>query len=225
MKQPKKSHAAESAESSPVPLDQVADDLVYAEVLERRIEDLHKRFDKGDVLAIFECLDLWDRSSLAWSQLPNWIVAYLGSAGARLYRACPWLQDNGLTPRQFLDMTSRERERVTPSLDEATKLSGNRGKPGAWLWRAEHARDELAQACLDNLMRQREEDQPVFIRPDAAEPRSKMRVFVEAGPQKGKFRGEALDAIAQVFRIRGKGKLNRTKTMRRRFRLEPYGQK
>ena len=121
-------------------------------------------------------------------------------------------------------MPREKRKSALPSLDTVANLTGSKGRPGAWLWRAEYDRDETVQAYLDGLMEKRDQLDsrgPSPLQFLQTEDGRRFPVFTEQGPSKGQFRGEALELIARWFRIKGHDGANRAKTMRRRFRLEP----
>ena len=174
-------------------------------------EHLQKRFKNGDMLAPFEYCALWQREGLPSSTLPDWVTDHFQSFATSYFEA-----GRRVVPRRLIEMTHKRRDAVLPSLDKTARLLGGRGKPGAWLWRAEHDRDGTVQAYLDRLMERRDAGERLFIR---SQPGRKVPVFVAQGLYKGRFRGEALDCIARRFHVKGQDHTNRARTMRRRFLL------
>ena len=179
---------------------------------------LQQRFkDDGDMLAPFHCCAYWRQKGLPTETLPVWVQDHLFSLAADYYDTGPrYRNGEPVVPRCLLEMPRKRRDAVLPSLDKAARLLGGPGKPGAWLWRAEHDRDGTVQAYLDRLMERRDAGERLFIR---SQPGRKVPVFVEQGLYKGRFRGEALDCIARRFHVKGQDRTNRAKTMRRRFLL------
>ncbi len=173
-------------------------------------EHLQKRFENGDMLAPFEYCALWQREGLPSSTLPDWVTDHFQSFAASYFEA-----GRRVVPRRLIEMTSIQRDAVLPSLDKTARLLGGRGKPGAWLWRAEYDRDGTVQAYLDHFMERRGE-RP-FIQLQSGK---KVPVFVEQGRNKGRFRSEALNRIAHRFHVKGQDGTDRAKTMRRRFQLD-----
>ncbi len=171
---------------------------------------LQERFENGDMLAPFEYCAHWQREGLPSSTLPDWVTDHFQSFAASYFEA-----GRRVVPRRLIEMTSIQRDAVLPSLDKTARLLGGRGKPGAWLWRAEYDRDGTVQAYLDHFMERRGE-RP-FIRLQSG---GNVPVFVEQGRNKGRFRSEALNRIAHRFHVKGQDRTNRAKTMRRRFQLD-----
>ena len=58
-----------------------------------------------------------------------------------------------MTPRALLDMASKDRAKLLPSLDKVAGLRGKQRQPDAWSWRAEHDRDPSMAALLEALKR------------------------------------------------------------------------
>ncbi len=187
-----------------------------ADSLRLEAERLRKAFECGDMLAPFECCSIWAEAGLDSALLPGWARHRLFEIAAKYYDAGPFKEDHPVTPRHFIEMTREKRKSALPSLDTVANLTGGRGQPGAWLWRAEYDRDETVQAYLDKLMEERDRGERVSLR---TEERKRILVFTEQGPSKGQFRSEALAHIASVFRVKGHDGKNHAKTMRHRFRL------
>ena len=171
---------------------------------------LQERFENGDMLAPFEYCAHWQREGLPSSTLPDWVTDHFQSFAASYFEA-----GRRVVPRRLIEMTRIQRDAVLPSLDKAARLLGGRGKPGAWLRRAEYDRDGTVQAYLDYFMERRGE-RP-FIQLQSGK---KVPVFVEQGLYKGRFRSEALNRIAHRFHVKGQDGKDRAKTMRRRFQLD-----
>ena len=177
---------------------------------------LQKRFENGEMLAPFECCAVWQREGLPSKTLPEWVTDHLQSVAASYFDTGPrYRNGRRVVPRRLIEMTREQRDAVLPSLDKTARLLGGRGKPGAWLWRAEYDRDGTVQAYLDHFMERRGE-RP-FIQLQSGK---KVPVFVEQGPYKGRFRSEALNRIAHRFHVKGQDRTDRAKTMRRRFQLD-----
>ncbi len=187
-------------------------------------ERLRKAFEHGDMLAPFECCSIWAEAGLDSALLPGWARDRLFEIAAKYFDAGPFKEDHPVTPRHFIKMPRAKRKSAQPSLDAVADLAGGRGTPGAWLQRAEFGRDEYVLAYLDGLMEKRDQlDRrgPSPLQFLQTEDGRRFPVFVEQGAHKGQFRGEALDHIASVFRVKGHNGENRARTMRRHFRLEP----
>ena len=187
-------------------------------------EKLRQEFEAGDMLAPFECCAIWAKAGLDSASLPSWARDRLFEIAAKYYDAGIFKEHPPVTPRHFIEMTPKERRSALPSLDAIAGLTGGRGTPGAWLQRAEHDRDEYVQAYLDGFMEKRDQMDkrgPSPLQFLKTKDRRRFPVFTEKGLHKGQFRGEALDHIAGIFRIKGHDGKDRAKTMRRRFRLEP----
>ncbi len=178
-------------------------------------EHLQKRFESGEMLAPFECCAVWQREGLPSATLPDWVTDHFQSFAASYFDTGPrYRNGRRVVPRRLIEMARKQRDAVLPSLDKAARLLGGPGKPGAWLWRAEHDRDGTVQAYLDHFMERRGE-RP-FIQLQSGK---KVPVFVEQGGNKGRFRSEALNRIAHRFHVKGQDRTDRAKTMRRRFQL------
>ena len=152
------------------------------------------------MLAPFECCSIWAEASLGLALLPGWARDRLFEIAAKYFDAGPFKEDHPVTPRDFIEMTREKRKSALPSLDTVANLTGSKGQPGAWFWRAEYDRDETVQAYLDKLMEERDRGEGVSLR---TKERKHILVFTERGRYKGQFRSEALDHIASVFRVKG----------------------
>ncbi len=179
---------------------------------------LQQRFkDDGDMLAPFHCCAYWRQEGLPTETLPVWVQDHLFSLAADYYETGPrYRNGEPVVPRCLLEMPRKRREAVLPSLDKAARLLGGRGKPGAWLWRAEHDRDAYVRAYLDGFVKRRDAGIPQFVQLQSGK---MVPVFVEQGRNKGLFRSVVLDDIASRFRIKGQNDKSRETTMRRRFLL------
>ncbi len=186
-----------------------------------RIRALQSQFEQGDVLAAFESCFILQEAEAPVEAYPDWVLGYLTSTAAEYFSKGPLIGPKAVTPREFLEMTAKERRLRIEPLDRIARLSGKLGRTDntAWEWRAEHGRDAYVQAYLDDLMRKRDQGEPVFLKISAGGGRKKVPVFTEQGPNKGTFRGEVLNEIARWFRVRGEGNRNRAQTMRRRYWL------
>ncbi len=130
-----------------------------ADELEAHARGLRWQFAQGDMLAPFECCAMWEAAGLDFATLPDWVINRLAAISAVYYRDGPLaLYDpndpDTITPRQLIEMSPKARKKVISSLDKIAGLAGVQGKPNAWLWRAEHARDEYVAAYLDKLEQQ-----------------------------------------------------------------------
>ncbi len=195
-----------------------------ADSLRREAERLRKAFEHGDMLAPFKCCAIWAKAGLDSPSLPDWAKDRLFEIAAKYFDAGPFKEDHPVTPRDFIEMTREKRKSALPSLDTAANLTGSKGQPGAWLWRAEYDRDETVQAYLDGLMEKRDQLDSRGPSPRQflqTEDGRRFPVFTEQGAHIGQFRSEALDHIADIFRVKGHDGKSRARTMRRRFRLEP----
>ncbi len=172
---------------------------------------LQERFENGDMLAPFEYCTHWQREGLPSSTLPDWVTDHFQSFAASYFEA-----GRRVVPRRLIEMTHKRRDAVLPSLDKTARLLGGRGKPGAWLWRAEHDRDAYVRAYLDGFVKKWDAGKRPFIQLQYGK---KVPVFVEQGRNKGLFRSVVLDDIASRFRIKGQNGKSRETTMRRRFLL------
>ena len=202
-----------------------ATDLEHdADSLRRESGRLQKAFERGDMLAPFECCSIWAEAGLGSALLPGWARDRLFEIAAKYFDAGPFKEDHPVTPRHFIEMTAKERTSALPSLDAVANLTGGKGQPGAWLRRAEHDRDGTVQDYLDGLMEKRDQLNsrgPSPLQFLQTEDGRRFPVFNEQGRSKRRFRSEALDHIASVFHIKGHDGKNRARTMRRRFRLKP----
>ncbi len=195
-----------------------------ADSLRLEAERLRKAFERGDMLAPFECCSIWAEAGLDSALLPGWARDRLFEIAAKYFDAGPFKEDHPVTPRHFIEMTAKERTSALPSLHAIADLAGGRGTPGAWLTRAEHDRDEYVEAYLGRLMEKRDQlDKrgPSPLQFLQTEDGRRFPVFTEQGGAKGQFRSEALNLIARRYNIKGQDGKNRERTMRRRFRLEP----
>ena len=176
-------------------------------------EHLKKQFENGNMLAPFEYCAIWQKEGLPSSTLPEWVTDHFQSFAASYFEA-----GEQVVERRLIDMKSSQRKSVLPSLDKTAGLLGDRGKLGAWHWRAERGRDPYVQAYLDDLKVKRESgEKPVLQDPLT---NKEIVVFDKQGPHKGKFSDKALDLIARQYRIKGHAGKNRARTMRRRFKLD-----
>ncbi len=117
-----------------------------ADSLRLEVERLRKDFGRGDKLAPFECCWLWRETGLDPATLPDWVLDYLLKITADYYADAP-----EVTPRALLDMESKDRAKLLPSLDKVAGLRGKQRQPDAWSWRAEHDRDAYVAALLEAL--------------------------------------------------------------------------
>ena len=142
-----------------------------ADELEGRARKLHRQFTQGDMLAPFECCAMWETAGLDFATLPDWVINRLAAISAVYYRNGPLAlydpdEPDTITPRQLIEMSPKARKKVLSSLDKIADLADVQGKPSAWLWRAEHGRDEYVAAYLDKLEQQARNGNNTWKLPD-----------------------------------------------------------
>ena len=190
---------------------------------EHRVEAdwLRRRFQNGDMLAPFECCATWEHAGLDSKTLPDWVVKRLAEIAAAYYRTTPFAQHDPdepgkITPRRLIEMAPKDRKKVIPSLDKIAGLSGVQGRPNAWLWRAEHGRDEYVTAYLDKLERQAKDGQNIWVIPAGKRTGETMPIL----DPNGRLRDAVRDEVGRLFRVGGYGgeSWNKARTVRRRVK-------
>ena len=159
-------------------------------------KDLKREFDRGDRLAPFECAWFWREQHLPPTTLPDWVTTFFADVAAKYFDESPLKK---VSPREFRDIPSKERNRLIPSLDEKAGLRG-RGKDGAWLWRVERSRDPLLTAWLDNLVEKAESGEKTHILVKESLSRGRKVKILDSQSQ---IRNEIREIAAKEFKLGG----------------------
>ncbi len=189
-----------------------------ADSLRREAERLRKAFERGDMLAPFECCYRWREAGLDPAMLPDWVLDHLSKIAADYFAAGP----HHVTPPELLAMPGRERAKCLPSLDTVAKLRGTQGKADAWSWRADHARDPYIADALDALTKWAKEGERIERNATATtlEKQARRNLFVSDGREMaildshGRLYDKIRNEIGQQFNVPGYG--NKARTVRRR---------
>ncbi len=193
-----------------------------ADSLRLEAERLRKAFEHDDKLAPFECCWCWRKAGLDPAMLPDWVLDCLFKIAADYYADAP-----EVTPRALLDMESKDRAKLLPSLDKAAGLRGKQRQPDAWSWRAEHDRDPSMAALLEALKRwAREGGEPSENATKIERLARQNRYMTTAGQEisildlQGRLRREVQDDAGRVYNVAGyRGDpWDKSTTVRRRIR-------
>ncbi len=195
-----------------------------ADELEADARRLCREFEQGDMLAPFECCAMWEAAGLDFATLPDWVINRLAEISAVYYRDGSFAlydpdEPEPITPRQLIEMSPKARKKVISSLDTLDKiagLAGVRGKPNAWLWRAEHGRDEYVAAYLDKLEQQARNGNNTWKIPDEQGRGRTMPILDNHGRLHDAVRHE-VGCLFHVGGLAGEG-WNKAKTVSRRVK-------
>ena len=184
---------------------------------------LRKDFGRGDKLAPFECCWLWREVGLDPATLPDWVLDCLLKIAADYYADAP-----KMTPRALLDMGSKDRAKLLPSLDKVAGLRGKQRQPDAWSWRAEHDRDPYVAALLKALKHWAQEGGEPSQKATKIERLARQNRYMTTDGQEilildsqERLRHEVQDDAGRMFNVagyRGDIRWDKSKTVRRRIR-------
>ncbi len=202
-----------------------------ADSLRREAERLRKAFERGDMLAPFECCYRWREAGLDPAMLPDWVLDCLLKIAADYYAdgsEMTYADGSEVTPRALLDMPSKDRAKLLPSLDKVAGLRGKQHRPDAWSWRAEHDRDPYVADLLEALQHWAQE---------GGEPPKKNATKIERLARQDRYmttdgrevsildshdrvRHEVMDDAGRAFNVAGHrgDSWNKSWTVRRRIR-------
>ncbi len=166
--------------------------------LSRRLDDLsyeltrlRQQHQYGDPLAAMEVCSLWRDEELPIDVMPVWVLEHLAKVAVDYMDASPF---NQVTPRAYIDMTSKERAKSTPSLDRIAGMTGTKGRDSPWLRRAKSGRHPYVVAFARNAEREARAGKN-----EIEVGGRRVRVLNAQGQMTAAFK----DAIGRVFRVDG----------------------
>lgn len=161
------------------------------------ITKLRHQHKDGDPLAAMEVCSLWRQRGYDTRSIPNWVIYRLIDLAADYIDASPLSQ---VTPRTYIDMDSKDRAKITPSLDRLAELTGTKGKDNAWLMRVKVGRHPHIVSFVRDAERRAqagENEREIDVGTEKRPASVQVRVL----DKDGRITGEFKNAVARAFKV------------------------